>query len=233
MIRAEAARRRPSFPAGWYGKVPAAGDFVARRVPGAFCEAWDRWLQAALDGARLRVQWPDDYLSMPVWRFVLSAGLVTPSAWAGVMAPSVDAVGRYFPLAMASALPLKSLDLAATLFAAQAWFDDMEEIAVSAVTRTTDVATLDTAIAARPFRDEWLRFAAHADVQAGSAIPGSLACVQVGTACRAAWLAEATEMSGRTLAISDGLPSGDAFCALVDGRWLEHGWLRRTALPGG
>ncbi|TIU04376.1 MAG: type VI secretion system-associated protein TagF, partial [Mesorhizobium sp.] len=29
---------------GFYGKMPATGDFVTRRLPGDFVRAWDRWL---------------------------------------------------------------------------------------------------------------------------------------------------------------------------------------------
>ncbi len=95
------------FSAGWYGKIPGTGDFIARRMPSSFSEAWDRWLQAAIAGSRDRLggRWRDTFLSMPIWRFVLSPGMLTQNAWAGIMVPSVDAVGRYFPLAVASALP--------------------------------------------------------------------------------------------------------------------------------
>src|SRR5205085_9054688 len=91
-----------SFPTGWYGKIPGTGDFVARRVATPFTEAWHGWLQASLGGSRERLgaRWRDSYLSMPVWRFLLSPGILTAQAWAGIMAPSVDAVGRYFPLAV-------------------------------------------------------------------------------------------------------------------------------------
>ena len=148
------------FAAGWYGKIPGTGDFVARRVPASFSAAWDRWLQAALAGSRERLgaRWRDSFLSMPIWRFVLSPGMLTANAWAGVMAPSVDAVGRYFPLVVTSALPSASLDLVATLFAAQAWFGEIEAIALSAIAPAVDSAAIDAAIVRKPFRSEWLRY---------------------------------------------------------------------------
>ena len=78
-----AAAPQESFQAGWYGKIPATGDFIARRMPPAFSEAWDRWLQGAIAGSRERLseRWRDSFLSMPVWRFVLSPGMLTPNAW--------------------------------------------------------------------------------------------------------------------------------------------------------
>ena len=40
---------------GWYGKIPATGDFITRRLPVAFIEAWDRWLQEVMGGSRDRL----------------------------------------------------------------------------------------------------------------------------------------------------------------------------------
>src|SRR3954463_4798360 len=147
MISATSAARE-TFSAGWYGKIPGPGDFITRRMPAAFSESWDRWLQSAIAGSRDRLggRWRDTFLSMPVWRFVLSPGMLTPSAWAGVMAPSVDAVGRYFPLAVAAALPSGSLDAAATLLAAQGWLDEIEALALSAIAPAADSAAIDAAI---------------------------------------------------------------------------------------
>ena len=218
----------PAFASGWYGKVPAAGDFVARRVPGAFCDAWGRWLQGALEGARARLGsgWSEDFLSMPVWRFVLGPGLVTPNAWAGVMAPSVDKVGRYFPLALASALPPVPIDAVATLFAARRWYDDMEQVAFSAIGPGADVAALDAQTAARPFPAQYLH--STAAVGRDSALPEGVTCMTLragqGMAPKAAWLAEASEIFGCTLLVCDGLPPAGPFCAMMDGRWQEHGW---------
>ena len=33
---------------GFWGKLPAAGDFVGRRLPAAFVEPWDRWVSRHL-----------------------------------------------------------------------------------------------------------------------------------------------------------------------------------------
>jgi type VI secretion system protein ImpM len=218
----------PAFASGWYGKIPLAGDFVARRVPGTFCDAWSHWLHDALDSARtsLAGQWPEDFLSMPVWRFVLAPGLVTPSAWAGVMAPSVDSVGRFFPLALASALPARPLDLVATAYAARPWFDAMEQVAFSAIGADADVAVLDAATAARPFPGELLRSPGE---DAHDPVPQGVHCVVLSqsraSTPQAAWLAEASEIFGCTLLLGEALPSAEAFCAMMDGRWVERGWM--------
>ena len=225
-------------PAGWYGKIPGTGDFIARRVPSSFSEPWDRWLQAAIAGshARLGARWRDTFLSMPLWRFVFSPGVVDASAWAGVMAPSVDAVGRYFPLALVSRLPAASLDIVATLFAGEPWFEEMEALALSAIAPGADPDTIDGAIARQGFRAEWLRYPESGDdtVPLPGARPQTV-WVPLGERLaepRAAWFAEESEVFGRCLAVCEALPAAEQYCAMMNGRWIEQGWARRYTRSG-
>src|SRR5262249_24352911 len=92
---------------GFHGKLVAKGDFVTRPLPGSFLDPWDAWLQDVGGGSRQRMgeAWLDAYLTSPIWRFVLSAGLCGNAPAAGVLMPSVDRVGRYFPLSLAAILP--------------------------------------------------------------------------------------------------------------------------------
>ena len=237
-----------TFAAGWYGKIPGTGDFVTRRIPTAFSESWDRWLQAAIAGSRERLggRWRDTYLSMPIWRFVLSPGMLTPNAWAGIMVPSVDAVGRYFPLAVASALPSASLSIVGTLVAAESWFDDIETIALSAIAPGADSAAIDAAISQKPFRAEWLRYPeGHDDtvpirgtkpqmlwvpLSARNGQPPAQEVFDLAARLAeptAAWLAEESELFGRCLLLCESLPPAEQYCAMMDGRWVERGWGRR------
>jgi len=92
----------PSLPA-WYGKLPGLGDFASRRMAPDFLELWDPWLAQGMLALRERkpTAWLDDYLVSPSWRFLLMPaclpGALGAQAWAGVLMPSVDKVGRYFP----------------------------------------------------------------------------------------------------------------------------------------
>lgn len=96
-----------SFPSasalpGWFGKLPGMGDFAHRRLPESFRSEWDHWLQRGL--ARLKDRhsdWMAHYLQAPVWCFALGPGVAGEGAWIGVMMPSVDGVGRYFPITLA------------------------------------------------------------------------------------------------------------------------------------
>jgi type VI secretion system protein ImpM len=247
------AAPQESFPTGWYGKIPGTGDFIARRIAPAFSEAWDRWLQASIAGSRERLgaRWRDSFLSMPVWRFALSPGVLTPSAWAGIMAPSVDAVGRYFPLAVASALPSASLDLVGTLIAAESWFDEIEAHALSAIAPAADTAAIDAAIAQKPFRAEWLRVPEGRDdtvpirgakpqmlwlplgPRSGRAAAPELRALaeRLAEPC-GAWLAEESELFPRCALLCEALPPAEQYCAMMDGRWVERGWGRRDVRSG-
>ena len=87
---------------GWFGKLPGMGDFAHRRLPESFRSVWDQWLQRGL--ARLRDRhddWTSHYLEAPIWCFALGPQVAGEGAWIGVMMPSVDGVGRYFPITLA------------------------------------------------------------------------------------------------------------------------------------
>ena len=87
---------------GWFGKLPGMGDFGQRRLPPRFRAIWDEWLQTGLHALRAeREDWVTDYLNAPIWYFSLGGEIMSPSPWVGVLMPSVDSVGRYFPLTLA------------------------------------------------------------------------------------------------------------------------------------
>lgn len=93
---------RPSLSSpGWFGKLPGAGDFAHRRMPHALRAVWDDWLHDGLADLRSRHQeWVESYLTSPIWCFLLAPGVADDSAWMGAMAPSVDRIGRYYPIAV-------------------------------------------------------------------------------------------------------------------------------------
>jgi len=111
---------------GWFGKMPNLGDFASRRLPDAFVRRWDRWLQRGLASARseLGERWLDAYLVAPIRRFWLAPGVLGAGGWAGLLMPSVDRVGRHFPLTIAQ--PIEPLAVA---LAARAWFRALDDAA--------------------------------------------------------------------------------------------------------
>jgi type VI secretion system protein ImpM len=111
---------------GWFGKMPGAGDFASRRLPDVFVRGWDGWLQVGLVHAReaLGPAWLDRYLVAPIVRFWVAPAVLGDAAWGGIVMPSVDRVGRHFPLTVAQ--PLGGLDDA---LAAREWYRAIDAIA--------------------------------------------------------------------------------------------------------
>jgi type VI secretion system protein ImpM len=92
---------------GFCGKLPARGDFVASGLPRRFVETWHDWMQRVLAGSRdaLGKDWVAAWLEAAVWRFALSPDICGPDAVLALWMPSVDRIGRYFPLTFAAAVP--------------------------------------------------------------------------------------------------------------------------------
>lgn len=141
----------PIEPPGWYGKLPALGDFASRRLAPEFVEPWDDWLAQGLAAWRGAVPegWRDEYFAGPSWRFVLPAGTLPGAAgrgaWAGVLMPSIDRVGRCFPLTLAqpiAALPTDAVDTERLL----RWLQRLDDVAADAVHDNWDIGLLEAAL---------------------------------------------------------------------------------------
>lgn len=80
-----------------FGKLPAHGDFIARGMMPSERDEIDAWLAESLGEARDRLgaDFQDVYDRAPPWRF---AEVVDGKGMAGAMAPSVDSVGRRYPI---------------------------------------------------------------------------------------------------------------------------------------
>jgi type VI secretion system protein ImpM len=106
---------KPATVPGWFGKIPNLGDFASRRLPEGFIRRWDRWLQGGLAQSRgeLGEAWIDTYLVAPILRFWVAPGTLGPNAWTGLLMPSVDRVGRHFPLTLAQPVRPKATRRAA------------------------------------------------------------------------------------------------------------------------
>lgn len=113
--------------AGFFGKVPSRGDFVRGGLPADFVAPWDAWCQRMMSDSRnaLGEVWEAAWLEAPVWCFALSPGACGEGAALGVWLPSVDRVGRYFPLTIAMAARCPLAELAAR---AGGFLDRVEQI---------------------------------------------------------------------------------------------------------
>ena len=92
---------------GWFGKLSSLGDFASRRLPQEWVQGCDRWLSAGMAAGQQRLgeAWWGAYLAAPVWRFAWAPGVMDHQWWFGLLMPSCDKVGRYFPLVVAQPRP--------------------------------------------------------------------------------------------------------------------------------
>jgi type VI secretion system protein ImpM len=117
-------------PVGFFGKLPSAGDFVQRRLPPGFVDVWDRSWEQAVSATRMSLgdQWGAAYHGSPLWRFVLPPGVCMESAWAGVLGPSVDRVGRCFPMVLAASLGMNAVSPIHLIQRGYSWFAALEQV---------------------------------------------------------------------------------------------------------
>jgi type VI secretion system protein ImpM len=115
---------------GFYGKIPARGDFVRHGLPRGFTDPWDTWLQSVMSGSQALMgdDWLPAFLEAPVWRLILPPGMCGSLAALGLMLPSVDRAGRYFPLTFGALSPL-CVDPGS----AEAWLDSCEAAGLAAL----------------------------------------------------------------------------------------------------
>jgi len=116
---------------GVFGKLPTRRDYVQQGLDRRLMEVLDPWLQNGVAASReaLGEGWLDAWLCAPIWRFWLGRRIAGRTAL-GAMMPSVDGVGRYFPLCVigsAERLAPPEMDDHA------GWFDAVETLMLAAL----------------------------------------------------------------------------------------------------
>jgi len=229
---------------GFYGKLPAHGDFVRRGMGHAVAEYWDAWLGRLMTSVREDLgedDWLDAYLRGPIWRFALGAGL-SEQAQTGVMVPSVDRVGRYFPLVLVA--PLEGVpSLAAAMRDGRALLDALEDLALAVLgdEDPMDADGLEAALGAldwswpaprerRPLGlgdpGIWVPLGGEASAEAPMAVSwlldGPMDMAPDGES--GLWWTEGSERVAPGLVRVTGWPRPSAAVAFFDGTWGERGW---------
>jgi type VI secretion system protein ImpM len=154
--------------------------------------------------------------------------------------PSVDRVGRYFPLTIAALLPA-GVDLLVVPVAAAGWFGKAEELARSALADAFDFDAFDAQVAALGVPSAGDPGPAAASVMAEGG-PGLCLAIASADAVDAIyrplaerflsasyprcslWWTSASEHVAATFIACSGLPSPEGFAAFLDGRWGAWGW---------
>lgn len=122
---------------GFVGKIPSNGDFVSRGLTPGVKDLWIEWCQRALNQSRVELgeRWIHAFLTSPVWKFVLGPDVCGSTPSIGLMIPSVDRAGRYFPFIL-----LHSTREVCQPFDSgiRAWLDRSEELILGTLTEGFD-----------------------------------------------------------------------------------------------
>jgi type VI secretion system protein ImpM len=137
----------------WYGKLPGTGDFASRRLDADQIETVDAWLTDIMVALRARdpESWLSAYLASPSWRFAWLPGAapapLSGRTWIGVVMPSVDSVGRYFPLIFLHGLEQMPA-LASEVEALMTWLTRLDDLAAAALAEDWVIDQLESALSA-------------------------------------------------------------------------------------
>jgi type VI secretion system protein ImpM len=225
---------------GLYGKVPSRGDFISRGLSREFIDPWDGWLQNAIASSKQRLgeSWLNHYLTSPLWRFGISGGICGANACFGVMMPSVDRVGRYFPLTLVQGCN-PAVNLLETAPHLGDWFIVIEELALRALDDNLSVDDFHAELQDLPFPPAPERSAPDQAAEAGffdqgmyrallsdaGQLDSSLnrfqnSLVQQCYPGITIWTTTGSDTIPSSMLIFDGLPETRHFSALLSGDWM-------------
>ena len=225
---------------GIYGKLPLHGDFVYRNLPADFMSRWDEWLQRFVAGSQeqLNDDWLDIYLTSPIWRFALSEGVLDENGWLGVIIPSVDKVGRYFPVSVVTKIPPQA-NLFEFMQLQKDWYEGVEDNLLQALDGELDVDELsDTINQIKPNYHTAYDRVLHLDSQVNTVIdlefeeqstasvyPHFLDSFLLSTlASYSVWTTPGSDRVEPCMTITQGLPKIGGIAAMLDGQWASWNW---------
>jgi len=192
--------------------------------------------------------WLDTYLTSPVWRFALAPAVCGGAAVAGLVVPSVDRVGRYFPLTVVWPTPstLSTLEIAVRYAPGSSTPSSCcstpwpRKISISRIrsqrdgtrrasrtTRRREYSALDASVGRKPGRRAAaatrcvpLRDAA-ALVAPSLQLYGQFLDAQGSVAF---WWTDGSAAVAPSWLTTRGLPGSVQYSAMLDGRWSAAGW---------
>jgi len=228
------------IPLGLYGKLPSYGDFIHRNLPGKFLNNWDEWLQTFVASSQEQMgePWLDIYLTSPIWRFVLSAGTMDENHWAGIVLPSVDQVGRYYPFSIIIPLgnQLNPLEFMSTN---GRWFAHLEELALQALDGQCSLEELlenaqhestMVPMAYQKTGQQLTNTNQHINFQFEEELPMNVYAHMLDSVLTSTlnsysvWSTIGSENIPPCLFTTQGMPSAQQLPAMIDGNWAHWGW---------
>jgi type VI secretion system protein ImpM len=213
---------------GFYGKLVSRGDFVSRDLPQSFIQPWDAWLVEGLLASQNQLgnAWLNAYLVSPLWRFALAPGVCGPDAVTGVLMPSIDRVGRYFPLTVARLLPADQA-ISRVIGGADDWFEQVEALLLASLAPETTFEVFARSVQnliSLPLAPA-VSVAAFAGLQRLAATTPEARCAALAAqACEGAslWWGKGSEAIEACLLRCIGLPTASAFGSFLLGQEAQN-----------
>jgi len=220
---------------GWFGKLIVMGDFASRRLEPVWTQGCDRWLSESIRASQhaLGERWLEHYLSAPVWRFAWAPGVVGNEWWFGVLMPSCDSVGRYFPLVIAQSRPLPPADRFA-LEHLDLWWSYLAKAALATLADNASLEGFENTLEHAPpwptnrtptwasplpgTANERYTIATNAALVDVAANLAGLGLQQRLQGCSVWWPLAGPQAAG-TCTVHRGLPAAAAFAELLTGRF--------------
>lgn len=230
-----------------FGKIRAKGDFVSRNLDYQVQEFFDQWLQSAFNISQEQIgdEWLKHYLTSPIWRFVISHGGMNKDI-VGFMMPSIDKVGRYYPLFMLEVFDdgkLSGDELNCKNF------EELEELAMSTLDLSNNSSNFFDALnqtgfplfEEQPPVSELIKRLSFQESEIDQKTmhylwqePSNYSSFEFGTTeaseneeaskVSGIWWTEGSETMDKTLVFCNGLPPMEGYSAMLDGGWEQWGW---------
>ncbi|MDH3379454.1 MAG: type VI secretion system-associated protein TagF, partial [Gammaproteobacteria bacterium] len=193
------------------------------------------------------------YLTSPIWRFGVSEGICGDQAWAGLMLPSVDKIGRYYPLTLAAPIA-GNAQLFILAQGDDEWFSDLERVALSVLENNPENVDFNENVAAlqppptnqhnqgsqpsdiggaiSASADHWIMEVEPPDQFNRSSLYLARQLLLDKISRLSLWWTRGSEHVRPCVLISAELPAASGFAALLDGDWSRWGWNNRQVLVG-
>lgn len=220
---------------GYFGKVPARGDFIQDNLSSDFVDGWREWLQAvmAVSKEQLGKEWLGCYLTSPVWHFALSPGICGVKTVIGTLMPSIDQVGRHFYFTLATEVEGPPVGF----WSHREWSSESEQKVLELLDDGTDLNNWVEAInsaewfspdteASSPLKIN-ATHSGHLIVTAQQKVSSDQLLHKAYRDCferYCFWWTSGSERITPCTLVTKGLPLVSQFAAMLDGEWEQWGW---------
>ena len=230
---------------GYCGKLPSRGDFVEQGLDKTFIDPWNEWLQAviAVSKEQLGDSWVDRYLTSPIWHFAISPATCGQQAYFGTFIPSIDAVGRHFPMTVATPINARPIDIYLQNVTNEAYEDQVLIALDDSLDLGKWIKQVQDSLNIAPSEFETALFEKSADPHKTSTLfelgdhmshadlMHAMLHQHYGQYCL--WWTQGSCLIEPNLLVTPGLPAINQFAAMLDGRWQHWQWNAHQVLDQG